>query len=256
MNKDALEQLLQDVAAGTVSAAEARERLALAPLAHLAEATVDLNRSLRQGTPEVIYGAGKTAEQILAIGRSLIAAGEVDILVTRVSPEKVELLKAAEIPLLYDALARLAILAPTVNRPAKGLIAVVSAGTSDQYAAEEAALVAEVLGNRVLRIRDVGVAGLHRLLERLPELRQARVVICVAGMEGALPSVIGGLVDSPIIAVPTSVGYGASFGGVAALLAMLNSCASGISVVNIDNGFGAAFQASRINQLGPCTEVQ
>lgn len=213
-------------------------------------ARVDLQRKARQGFGEVVYGEGKTAEQIAAVLKSLDRHGQRPALVTRLDPEKAARV-ASELgdDFTYIAEARLGRLG--ANRPCDGLgrIAVACAGTSDLAVAEEAAAVAEALGNRVVRIYDVGVAGLHRLLACADELRSARVVVAVAGMEGALPSVIGGLVDAPVVAVPTSVGYGASLGGVAALLAMLNSCAAGVSVVNIDNGFGAGFLASRINHM-------
>ena len=213
-------------------------------------ARVDLQRRSRQGTAEVVYGEGKTAEQIAAILASLRDHGQLPALVTRIDAEKAaEVAKSLGVDFAYFPEARLGRFGG--NRPCDGIgeIAVATGGTSDIKVAEEAALVAEALGNRVVRLYDVGVAGLHRLLACIDELRAARVVIAVAGMEGALPSVIGGLVDSPVIAVPTSVGYGSSFGGVTALLAMLNSCAAGVSVVNIDNGFGAGFLASRINHM-------
>ena len=213
-------------------------------------AKVDLQRKARQGFAEVVYGEGKTAAQIVAILKSLDAHGQRPVLVTRLDADKAEI-AAGELggDFTYFAQARLGRLGG--NRPCDGagVIAVACGGTSDIGVAEEAALVAEALGNKVARFYDVGVAGLHRLLACEGELRSASVVVAVAGMEGALPSVIGGLVDAPVVAVPTSVGYGASFGGVSALLAMLNSCAAGVSVVNIDNGFGAGFLASRINHL-------
>ena len=220
-------------------------------------ARVDLQRRSRQGTAEVVYGEGivygegKTAAQIAAILASLRDHAQLPALVTRIDAEKAaEVAKSLGADFTYFPEARLGRLGG--NRPCDGIgaIAVATGGTSDIPVAEEAALVAEALGNRVMRLYDVGVAGLHRLLACLDELRAARVVVAVAGMEGALPSVIGGLVDSPVIAVPTSVGYGSSFGGVTALLSMLNSCAAGVSVVNIDNGFGAGFLASRINHMG------
>ena len=213
-------------------------------------ARVDLQRRSRQGTAEVVYGEGKTAAQIAAILASLRDHGQLPALVTRIDAERAKnVAQSLGEDFAYFPEARLGRLG--ANRPCDGAgaIAVATGGTSDIKVAEEAALVAEALGNKVMRLYDVGVAGLHRLLARIDELRAARVVIAVAGMEGALPSVIGGLVDSPVIAVPTSVGYGSSFGGVTALLAMLNSCAAGVSVVNIDNGFGAGFLASRINHM-------
>lgn len=250
MDKENLLKLLDAVRQGAVSPEEAAGRLQMQPFEDLQYAKVDHHRGIRQGVPEVIYGEGKTAEQIIGILGAM--AEERNVLITRLSPEKAE--KIAQVcPLRYHEIARLALARPREIENPVGRILVVSAGTSDMRVAEEAALTAEALGNRVVRIYDAGVAGIHRLLSRMDELVQARVVIAVAGMEGALPSVVGGLVDCPVIAVPTSVGYGASFGGVTALLAMLNSCASGISVVNIDNGFGAAYQASLINHLGGAT---
>ena len=247
MDKQDLMQLLEQVKLGAVSPEAAAEKLQMQPFEDLEYAKVDHHRGIRQGVPEVIYGEGKTAEQIIGILGAM--AEERNVLITRLSAEKAEAI-AAVCPLRYHAIARLALARPKdIENPA-GHIIVVSGGTSDMAVAEEAALTAEALGNRVTRIYDAGVAGIHRLLSRMEELVQANVIIAVAGMEGALPSVVGGLVDCPVIAVPTSVGYGASFGGVTALLAMLNSCASGISVVNIDNGFGAAYQASLINHLG------
>ena len=221
----------------------------------LGYATVDLDRKRRQGVGEVIYGAGKTAEQIAGITASLVKAGQQLVMATRVDEAKAldtlallpaELAERSS----YDETARILLTGEMPVADGDGIVVVCCAGTSDLPVAEEAALVAEALGNEVQRIYDVGVAGIHRLLAREEELRAAQCVIAVAGMEGALPSVIGGLMSCPVIAVPTSVGYGASFGGVTALLAMLNSCASGVSVVNIDNGFGAAYQASLINHLG------
>lgn len=211
----------------------------------------DYDRARRQGVGEVIYGEGKTAEQIVSIAAALREAGQPRVLATRVDSEKAETVQglAGDEPWVYYAQPRLLVLGGMPEPDGDGMVAVAAAGTSDLPVAEEAALTAEFLGNRVARLYDVGVAGIHRLLDCADVLESARVVIAVAGMEGALASVIGGLVSSPVIAVPTSVGYGASFGGITALLAMLNSCASGVSVVNIDNGFGAAFQASAINHL-------
>lgn len=220
----------------------------------LGYAQVDHGRAQRQGVGEIIYGAGKSAEQIAGIMRSLHEGGQQLVLATRVDAEKSLELASLLPPELagtytYDETARLAWAGAWPQPDGNGTIVVACAGTSDLYAAEEAALTAEALGNRVQRLYDVGVAGIHRLLAHTDELAGAQVVIAVAGMEGALPSVIGGLVSCPVIAVPTSVGYGANLGGVTALLAMLNSCASGVSVVNIDNGFGAGYQASLINHL-------
>ncbi len=218
----------------------------------LGYAQVDLSRGERQGAGEVIYGEGKTAKQIAGIIDALAAAGQPRVLATRVDAQKageVSRLIACGIALEYHDRARLLVAGGLPEPNGNGTVVVASAGTSDQPVAEEAALTAEFLGNQVERVYDVGVAGLHRLLAQEETLKNAQVIVAVAGMEGALASVIGGLVSAPVIAVPTSVGYGASLGGVTALLAMLNSCASGVSVVNIDNGFGAAYQASLINHL-------
>lgn len=258
MDKRDLEQLLSDVAGGAVTPADALTRIQTAPTADLGFAQLDLSRGVRQGAGEVVYGAGKTAEQIAAIIKALLDAGQERVLVTRLDDEKAartsELLGNG-IDLGYVPDAQLALVGGKPSPNGNGRIVVACAGTSDLPVAEEAALTAEFYGNEVDRLYDVGVAGLHRLLAHAEELAQAQVVIAIAGMEGALASVIGGLVSCPVIAVPTSVGYGANFGGMAALLAMLNSCASGVSVVNIDNGFGAAYQASLINHLSagtPC----
>ena len=255
MDKRDLEQLLSDVADGNVAPADALTRIQTAPTADLGFAQLDLSRGVRQGAGEVVYGAGKTAEQIAAIIKALLDAGQERILVTRLDAEKAartaELL-GNDIDLGYVPDAQLALVGGKPSPTGNGRV-VACAGTSDLPVAEEAALTAEFYGNEVDRLYDVGVAGLHRLLTHAEKLAQAQVVIAIAGMEGALASVIGGLVSCPVIAVPTSVGYGASFGGVAALLAMLNSCASGVSVVNIDNGFGAAYQASLINHLSAGT---
>ena len=210
--------------------------------------TMDHDRSRRTGAAEVIYGEHKTSEQILAAFEALRARGE-NVLATRVDADKFAAIEQRLEGAEYHATARAITFRSSPAAVAATSIAVVTAGTSDAAVAEEAAVTCEFFGNRVTRIGDVGVAGIHRLLARVDELRLAKVVVAVAGMEGALPSVVGGLVDKPVIAVPTSVGYGAAFGGLAALLGMLNSCASGVSVVNIDNGFGAGFLASRINRL-------
>jgi NCAIR mutase (PurE)-related protein len=238
--------LLQDVAAGRLDVADALKRLSFNPTESLPFATIDHHRALRQGYPEVVFASGKTVEQVLAIAERIAEHGE-GFLVTRLAPEMMEPLRERFPDVELNALGRTAYLAPATPPPAgQGTILIVTAGTGDLPVAEEAAVTAKALGNRVERLTDVGVAGLHRLLARSDLLADAAVIIVVAGMDGALPSVIGGLVAVPVIAVPTSVGYGASFGGVAALLTMLNSCASGITVVNIDNGFGAAYAASRI----------
>lgn len=246
-NRHDILQLLRRVADGSVPPEEALSHLKLEPFTDLGYAKVDLHRGVRQGAAEVIYGAGKTPEQIAGIAAAMGARGCENVLITRLSQEAAELV-AQTVPLDYHPIPRLAVAYPKTRR-ALGHIVVATGGTSDMPVAEEAALTAEVLGNRVTRLYDVGVAGLHRLLANLDPLMNARCVVAVAGMEGALASVIGGLVDCPVVAVPTSVGYGASFGGLSALLAMLNSCASGCSVVNIDNGFGAGYLASMINQM-------
>ena len=246
-NRHDILQLLRQVAEGAVPPEEALSQLKRQPFEDLGYAKVDLHRGVRQGAAEVIYGAGKTPEQIAGIAAAMGERGCRNILITRVGLEAAEAVSKT-VPLDYHPIPRLAVAFPG-ERNALGHIVVATGGTSDMPVAEEAALTAEVLGNRVTRLYDVGVAGLHRLLANLDPLMDARCVVAVAGMEGALASVIGGLVDCPVVAVPTSVGYGASFGGLSALLAMLNSCASGCSVVNIDNGFGAGYLASRINQM-------
>lgn len=259
MDKHELSELLDQVANGSVSAADALERIQVAPVADVGYARLDLARGVRQGVGEVVYGEGKTAEQIAGIIDALVGAGQGRVLVTRLSPEKAERVRTlvtsgvtlvtSGVTLDYRADSRLGLVGDMPEPTGNGTVVVACAGTSDLPVAEEAAITAEFLGNRVERIADVGVAGLHRLLACVDQLAKAQVIVAVAGMEGALASVIGGLVSCPVIAVPTSVGYGASLGGVAALLSMLNSCASGVSVVNIDNGFGAGYQASLINHL-------
>jgi pyridinium-3,5-biscarboxylic acid mononucleotide synthase len=248
MDRERLSALLDRYARSEVSRDELLEALAVAPFVELGDARVDTHRALRTGVPEVVLGMGKTADQIARIAQTLAAAGG-NVLITRVTPEVAAELRERLPGVEYLPVPRLAILhqAPVAPR-GRGPIAVVCAGTSDLPVAEEAAAVAELFGNKVERVFDAGVAGLHRLLASLDVLRRASVVIAVAGMEGALASVVGGLVAAPVIAVPTSVGYGASLGGVAALLTMLNSCASNVTVVNIDNGFGAAYVASLINR--------
>jgi hypothetical protein len=247
MNPDALRMLLEDISQGRVGIPEALARLRTLPFEDLGFAKIDQHRALRTGAPEAIFCPGKTPEQVVAIARRL-AAEHVNVLATRADGPTATAVATAGLPHAYHADARLLIVRPAPTE-ALGLIVVAAAGTSDLPVAEEAALVAEVLGNRVERAYDCGVAGLHRLLAHYDTLAQANAIVAVAGMEGALPSVVAGLVDRPVIAVPTSVGYGTSLGGLAALLAMLNSCAPGISVVNIDNGYGAAHQASQINHL-------
>ncbi|MGI5852385.1 MAG: nickel pincer cofactor biosynthesis protein LarB [Caldicoprobacterales bacterium] len=248
MDQKEVLEMLDAVSKGIITPEEALKRLKTAPFDDLGYAMIDNHRGIRQGVPEVIYGAGKTTEQICGIVSRMLENGANDIIISRLAPESAEVL-AEQCDLEYHPIPRFGIVNRDIERKKVGSIVVASGGTSDMAVCEEAALTAEVLGNKVTRLYDVGVAGLHRLLSRLDVLTSARVIIAVAGMEGALPSVIGGLVSCPVIAVPTSVGYGANLGGVAALLSMLNSCASGVSVVNIDNGFGAGFLASRINQM-------
>ena len=243
-----IRDILEKVRSGEVSVDEALLDIKKAPFEDIDYAKVDLHRRIRQGAAEVIYGAGKTPEQILRIAAAMRENGEKTILITRLSPEAAQLLER-ELPLSYQPVGKVGVVGDLPEPTGKGTILIATGGTSDMPVAEEAAYTALCLGNRVQRLYDVGVAGLHRLLSHLDEIMSARVIIAIAGMEGALASVIGGLADCPVIAVPTSVGYGASLGGLSALLSMLNSCASGVSVVNIDNGFGAAFQASRINHI-------
>ena len=241
-------KLLEDVRQGRVSIDDALLLLKKEPFVDLGFAKPDIHRSLRQGEGEVVYGAGKTHEQIRDIVRAMKEAGQERILITRMSEEKAAAL-SGDIEFEYKREAGIGIIGGNKPPDGAGRIAVVSAGTSDLKVSEEAALTAQFMGNEVVRIYDVGVAGIHRLFAGLDDILSAKVVIAVAGMEGALASVVGGLSDSPVIAVPTSVGYGASFNGLSALLSMLNSCASGVSVVNIDNGFGAGYQASLINHV-------
>lgn len=238
-----VEALLRAVQDGALTPAEAAERLKTLPYEDLGFAKVDHHRALRRGFPEAVFGAGKTPEQIAAIVERIASRGQ-SVLVTRTGRDVHELVKSRRADATYHEAARCLTVPVRAPEPLPGRVAVVCAGTSDIPVAEEAAVTAEFHGATVDRIHDVGVAGLHRLLDRAGTLREAAVVIVAAGMEGALPSVVGGLVDAPVIAVPTSVGYGASFDGLAALLAMLNSCASGVAVVNIDNGFGAGYFAS------------
>lgn len=248
MNLHDLETLLGAIRTGELSVAQGVERLRDLPFENAGVALIDHHRTLRQGVPETILGEGKTAEQIASIVARMAARGN-NVLATRVAEDKGELLRRNYPGGEYDPLARTFTL---VQQPledlGRGSVLVACAGTSDLAVAREAANTARMFQNRVVEIADIGVAGLHRLLAHSRELREAAVIIVVAGMEGALPSVIGGLVEVPVIAVPTSVGYGAAFGGIAALLGMLNSCAGGVTVVNIDNGFGAAFAATRINR--------
>lgn len=248
MDRSDVREVLEDVAGGRMSVDDAIDRLKLIPFEDLGFAKVDHHRSIRQGVPEVVYGAGKTVEQIVAIAESMLNQGSGSVLVTRITEDTASEISRS-LPIEYDPSSRIGVVGSIPGHEGVGKIVVVSAGTSDIPVAEEAAVTAEFLGSKVTRIYDAGVAGIHRLLAHSEDLLSARVVVAVAGMEGALPSVIGGLVECPVIAVPTSVGYGASFGGLSALLTMLNSCASGISVVNIDNGFGAGFLADRINRM-------
>jgi pyridinium-3,5-biscarboxylic acid mononucleotide synthase len=247
MDPETARRLLQDVQAGRLTVEAAIGRLAALPFEDLGFARVDHHRALRAGGPEAVFCPGKTPEQVVAIVARL-SAHHPNVLATRCEPAIAAAVEAAGLPCVYHALARLLVVRPEPGEGV-GLIVVAAAGTADLPVAEEAALVAEALGNRVERLSDCGVAGLHRLLVHRDLLAEANAIVAVAGMEGALPSVIGGLVDRPVIAVPTSVGYGTSLNGLAALLAMLNSCAPGVSVVNIDNGYGAAHQASQINRL-------
>ncbi|MBV5338021.1 MAG: nickel pincer cofactor biosynthesis protein LarB [Deltaproteobacteria bacterium] len=249
MNQEYLKTMLNSVRDGGVSVDEAMQQLRHLPFQDIGCAQVDHHRDLRQGMPEMIFGEGKTVEQIVAITTAMSERGS-NILVTRLDKEKAGQVVQAFPAAGYHAEARCLMLEhrPPEQR-GKGAILIVSAGTSDIPVAAEAVVTARFLGNQVEQIYDVGVAGIHRLLSRREQLAAAAVIIVVAGMEGALPSVVGGLVDKPVIAVPTSVGYGASFGGIAALLGMLNSCASGVTVVNIDNGFGAACAASLMNRM-------
>ena len=240
--------LLEQFRAGTISVEKVLHAFQAAPVADLGFAQVDMHRALRKNFPEVIFGAGKSPEQIGKIAAKLFELGQ-PVLVTRVTAEHARALRKKFKRARHHALARCVTIEEKPLPKRAGFIAVVCAGTSDLPVAEEAAVTAEIMGNRVERVHDVGVAGLHRMLARMELLQSANVIVAVAGMEGALPSVVAGLVAKPVIAVPTSVGYGASFGGIAALLAMLNSCASGVTVVNIDNGFGAGYAASQINAL-------
>lgn len=247
MERD-LKKVLESVQNGSMSIEEAEFYLKEKPFEDIGYAKVDLHRKIRQGCAEVIYGAGKTPEQIKGIIRTMKEHHQDNILITRLSKEAADVIEGSY-HMNYHEDARIGIIGEMPRADGIGKIVVACAGTSDIPVAEEAALTAEVMGNEVERLYDVGVAGLHRLLNHLDTLMRASVIITVAGMEGALASVIGGLVSCPVIAVPTSVGYGASFNGLSALLAMLNSCASGVTVVNIDNGFGAAVAASRINHV-------
>jgi NCAIR mutase (PurE)-related protein len=246
MMRDRVRDLLQQVAAGGLDPEGALDALSFPPVETLPFATIDHHRSLRQGFPEAIYGEGKTDDQIVAIAERIVEQSG-GVLVTRTPPSAARALQASIPSAEWNELGRTVLVRNKTASPTeRGTILIITAGTSDLPVAEEAAVTADAAGNAVARLTDVGVAGIHRLLAKREELSQAAVVIVVAGMDGALPSVVGGLVRVPVIAVPTSVGYGASFGGLAALLTMLNSCAAGVTVVNIDNGFGAAMAAARI----------
>ena len=247
MDRERVRALLQDVARGTVTPEQAMARLRDLPVADLGFARVDLHRALRHGTPEAVFCPGKSPWQVISILERLALEHD-NVLATRATDDHLAAIARSGLTHHLYPDARLAVVNPR-DVEGVGLIAVVSAGTGDMAVAEEAAVTALAMGNHVERLYDCGVAGLHRLVPHLDLLNEANAIVAVAGMEGALPSVIGGLVDRPVIAVPTSVGYGASFGGIAALLAMLNSCAPGVSVVNIDNGYGAAAQANQINKL-------
>ncbi len=248
MEQTELKDILNKVSRGEMSAEDALVKIKRAPFEDLGFAKIDHHRAVRQGAAEVIYGAGKTAEQIEKIASAMLRNGQKTVIITRVDMDKADALKKT-LPLTYFTEARIAVAGEMPLPQTESKIVVATGGTSDIPVAEEAAVTAEAMGNRVIRLYDVGVAGLHRLLAHSEDIMSARAIVAVAGMEGALASVIGGLADCPVIAVPTSVGYGASFGGISALLSMLNSCASGVSVVNIDNGFGAGYLASMINKM-------
>jgi NCAIR mutase (PurE)-related protein len=248
MNIKEVEKLLKDVKNGHSTIEEALDILKNFPYTDLGFARIDHHREMRTGYPEIIYCAGKSVDQVREIVR-VMSEKENNVIGTRANQEMFDAVKSIIPEAVYYPIAR--IISVQKKKPAtpKTRIAVITAGTSDMPIAEEAAITAELLGNNVLRIYDAGVAGIHRLVDKLPEIRNCRVIIVIAGMEGALASVVGGLVDKPVIAVPTSVGYGANFGGISALLAMLTSCSTGVTVVNIDNGFGAGFSASMINKM-------
>jgi hypothetical protein len=248
VNANRLKALLEQVRAGEVTPDAALNQIETLPFEDLGFAKIDHHRALRAGAPEVIFGPGKASEHFVEIYARLAERGN-NVLATRVNDEQVAATVARFPRVEHNRLARTLVLRQESQKLGKGTIGIISAGTSDIPVAEEAAVTADAMGNEIMRLFDVGVAGLHRLLSHSEELRQARVLVVCAGMEGALPSVVGGLVGVPVIAVPTSVGYGAAFGGIAALLGMINSCASNVSVVNIDNGFGAAYVASLINRL-------
>ncbi len=248
MNVKEVEKLLNDVKNGETTVDKAMEVLKNFPYTDLGFARIDNHRELRTGYPEIIYCAGKSVEQVKEIVR-VMSERENNVIGTRANQEMYEAVKSIIPSAVYYPMARIISVQKKKPETPESSIAVITAGTSDMPVAEEAAITAELLGNKVVRIYDAGVAGIHRLVDKLPEIRSCRVVVVIAGMEGALASVVGGLVDKPVIAVPTSVGYGANFGGISALLAMLTSCSTGVTVVNIDNGFGAGFSASMINKM-------
>ncbi len=248
MHTEYLKNLLEQIKNGSLSVADGLEKLKNLPYADLDFAKLDFHRGIRTGVPEVIYCEGKAVPHIKIIVEAMLQNGQENILATRTSKEAFAVIKEAAPDALYYEIPRLAVIERKPLKKKQSVIAVCTGGTADIYAAEEAAITAELFGNKVVRLYDIGIAGLHRLLDKLEVIQSASVIIAAAGMEGALPSVIAGLVAKPVIALPTSVGYGASFNGLAALLAMLNSCASGVSVVNIDNGFGAGYLASLINK--------
>jgi NCAIR mutase (PurE)-related protein len=247
MNQEKLTTLLEDVKHGKIEISEALQSLRRLPFEDIGFAKVDHHRQLRTGFPEVIFCPGKTVDRVKEISARILATGQL-LLATRATSEMYEAVKSLDASARFNELGRTITVGEPEGELLEGIL-VVSAGTSDIPVAEETAETAQIMGNHVERLYDVGVAGLHRLLDNHEKLLKARVIVVVAGMEGALPSVVGGLVDIPVIAVPTSVGYGASFGGIAALLGMLNSCASGVTVVNIDNGFGAGYSAALVNRL-------
>jgi NCAIR mutase (PurE)-related protein len=248
MNIKEIEQLLNNVKEGQTSVTDAIETLKTFPYTDLGFAKIDHHREIRTGYPEIVYCAGKTLEHIREIFR-LMATKEKNVVGTRANPEMFDAVKSIIPEAVYYDVAKIISVKKIEISPPETVIGILAAGTSDIPVAEEAAITAELLGNKTRRIYDIGVAGLHRLLDKLPEIRACKVLVVVAGMEGALASVVGGLVDKPVIAVPASVGYGANFGGVSALLTMLTCCATGVTVVNIDNGFGAGFSAGMINNL-------
>lgn len=248
MNVKEIEKLLNNVKKGETSIEEALDTLKNFPYTDLGFARIDNHREMRTGFPEIIYCAGKSVEQVREIVR-VMSEKENNVIGTRANQEMFEAVKSIIPGAVYYPLARIISVQKKKPDVPETSIAIITAGTSDMPVAEEAAITAELLGNKVIRIYDAGVAGIHRLVDKLPEIRGCRVIVVIAGMEGALASVVGGLVDKPVIAVPTSVGYGANFGGISALLAMLTSCSTGVTVVNIDNGFGAGFSASMINKM-------